>query len=51
MYPYTVTPYYTDGNNKIYGNEIALPSVSISKNGKSPQVKIPDIAGKDWFNL
>ncbi len=50
-YTYTVTPYYLNGENKIFGKEISLPSVNVSNSGGSPQIKIPDIAGKDWFNL
>ncbi len=50
-YVYTVTPYFVSGENKIYGKEISLPPVSVNKNGGSPQVKIPDIANEDWYNL
>ncbi|MBD5584249.1 MAG: hypothetical protein HDQ88_04140 [Clostridia bacterium] len=50
-YVYTVTPYYFDGKNKIYGKEISLPSVNVNGNNNAPQVKIPDIANGDWYNL
>lgn len=50
VYTYTVTPYYFDGNNKYFGQEITLPSVIISKENKTPQVKVPDIVNKDWYN-
>lgn len=50
-YIYTVIPYFNAGENKIFGNEIELPPVNLSKDNKDPQVKIPDIAKKDWFNL
>ncbi|MCH5142538.1 MAG: transglycosylase domain-containing protein [Clostridiales bacterium] len=48
---YTVTPYFNNGGNKIFGTEIVLPPVNLSKDNKEPQVKIPDIAKKDWYNL
>ncbi|MDE7330413.1 MAG: hypothetical protein K2N30_04950, partial [Clostridia bacterium] len=51
LYTYTVTPYFLNGENKIFGKEITLPNVNVSTNGNSPQIKIPDIAEKDWFNL
>jgi len=50
-YEYSVTPYYFDGKNKIYGKEISLPPVNVNKNNTSPQVKIPDIAKGDWYDL
>lgn len=49
-YIYGVTPYYLYGDKKIYGEEILLPQVYIS-NGDAPQIKIPDIVHKDWYNL
>lgn len=51
VYTYTVTPYYSDGDNNYFGQQITLPSVNISQDNNSPQVKIPDIAKKEWFNL
>lgn len=50
IYTYIITPYYFDGNKKYYGQEITLPSVNISNSNKTPQVKIPDIVNKDWYN-
>ena len=50
VYTYTVTPYYFDGSKKYFGKKITLPSVNISKLSKPPQVKIPEIINKDWFN-
>lgn len=50
-YIYTVTPYFKDGENKISGKEISLPAVNIGSDKNSPQVKIPDIAKDDWYNL
>ncbi len=50
-YTYTVTPYFLDGDKKIYGQEITLPAINLNKNNTSPQVKIPDIANKNWFDL
>ncbi|MDE6668037.1 MAG: penicillin-binding protein [Clostridia bacterium] len=50
-YEYTVIPYYFDGKNKIYGKEISLPPINVNKNNSSPQVKIPDIANGDWYDL
>lgn len=49
-YTYTVIPYYDDGTTKHYGKEILLPSVNLQNATQSPQVKIPDIADKDWYN-
>ncbi|MDE6001640.1 MAG: hypothetical protein K2G96_04920, partial [Clostridia bacterium] len=49
-YTYTVTPYYKDGSEIYYGKEITLPSVNLSNGNDSPQIKIPDIAYKDWYN-
>lgn len=50
IYTYTVTPYYFDGNKKYYGQKITLPSVIISKENSTPQVKIPNLVNKDWYN-
>lgn len=50
-YVYSVTPYYCDGENKIYGKEISLPPINVNKDNTSPQVKIPDIAKGDWYDL
>ncbi len=50
VYTYSVCPYYFDGINKRFGEEIILPDVSISNNNSNPQVKIPDIAKSDWYN-
>ena len=50
-YIYTVTPYFVSDGKKILGKEIILPPVNLSKENNSPQVKIPDIAKKDWYNL
>ena len=50
-YIYSVTPYFLNGENKIYGKEIILPAISLTKNGNSPQIKIPDLVNKDWYNL
>ena len=49
-YTYTVIPYYDNGKERFYGNEMVLPSVNLSKNGKDVQTEIPDIVNKDWFN-
>lgn len=51
VYSYTVTPYFISGNEKKYGKEITLPPVSIGTSGNSPQVKIPDIVNKNWYDL
>lgn len=51
IHVYTVTPYYIYGDKKILGQKIELPPVYLSKTNNDPQVKIPDIAQKDWFNL
>lgn len=50
FYTYTVTPYFESDDGKFFGQEITLPSVNLSKDGQSPQIKIPDIVQKDWFN-
>ncbi|MDE5721253.1 MAG: penicillin-binding protein [Clostridia bacterium] len=49
-YTYTVTPYFESSEGKFNGNEITLPPVNLTKDGQAPQIKIPDIAQKDWFN-
>ncbi len=49
-YTYTIIPYFENTNGKFFGNEINLPSVNLSKNNQSQQIKIPDIAQKDWYN-
>lgn len=50
-YTYSVTPYFTNGEDKIYGKEITLPPVNIDKNNSSVKIKIPDITNKEWYNL
>lgn len=50
-YTYTVTPYYFDGKNKIYGQEIILPAINLKTETKSPQVKIPKISKSEWYKL
>lgn len=50
VYIYSVTPYYSDGNKRYFGKEIVLPSVNIGNNYDKPQIEIPDIVNKDWFN-
>lgn len=50
VYIYTVTPYYFDGKEKHFGQEVTLPSVIISNTSTTPQVKIPEIINKDWYN-
>lgn len=51
IYTYSVTPYFESGDKKIYGKEITLPPVNLNKDSDTPQIKIPDIAKKDWYNL
>lgn len=50
FYEYSVTPYYFDNGTKYYGTEIALPAVNLTDKDNSQQIKVPDIANKDWFN-
>lgn len=50
VYIYSVMPYYSDGNKRYFGKEIVLPSVNIGNNSDKPQIEIPDIVNKDWFN-
>lgn len=50
-YVYTVTPYFISGDKKIYGQQISLPAINLTKSNSSPQVKIPDIAKKNWYDL
>ncbi len=50
-YTYTVTPYFKSGDKTFFGNEVVLPDVTVNASGSSPQVKIPDIIEKDWFDL
>ena len=47
-YVYTVTPYYDNGKDKFYGEEIQLPRVIVRQEKNND--KIPDIAFKDWYN-
>lgn len=49
-YVYTVCPYYFDGKNRHYGDEITLPQIYVSSENKKPQIKIPEIAKGDWYN-
>lgn len=51
IYTYTVLPYYNDGKNKFLGEEIILGNVKIGKDNENPQIKIPDIARSEWYNL
>ena len=51
VYTYSVTPYYFDGKNKYYGDEIILGSVIVGNKSQPPQIKIPDIANRDWYNM
>lgn len=48
-YVYSVTPYYTYGENKTFGKEIFLPNVIIGSDNQ--KVTIPDIVNKEWYNL
>lgn len=50
-YIYTVTPYFESNGIKYFGNTIVLPSVNLNQKNQTPQVKIPDIAKEDWFNM
>lgn len=50
FYEYSVTPYYFDNETKYYGAEITLPAVNVTDKDNSAQIKVPDIANKDWFN-
>ena len=50
-YIYTVIPYFNSDGKRIFGKEIVLPPVNLSKDNNNPQVKIPDIAKNDWYNL
>lgn len=50
VYVYTITPYYFDGKEKHFGQKVTLPSVIISNTSTTPQVKIPEIINKDWYN-
>lgn len=51
IYTYTVIPYYFDGKDKHFGEEIVLATVKIGAEKTKPQIKIPDIAKRDWYNL
>lgn len=50
IYTYSVIPYYDSGEEKFYGKEITLSPVNNSTGMGDPQVKIPDLINKDWFN-
>ncbi len=45
---YSVTPYYSDGKNKYFGQTITLERINFNCN--SGNVLQPDITHKDWFN-
>lgn len=53
VYVYSVIPYFDDGKTKHYGEQITLPSVCVGKDEdkKLPQIKIPNIADEDWYNM
>lgn len=46
-YEYSVTPYFTVGGKKYFGDEIALPKIYVSKKTGND---VPDVARKDWFD-
>lgn len=51
-YVYTVIPYYTNGKDFFYGEEITLPQVKVAaKNSPLQEPKIPDIVYKEWDKL
>lgn len=50
-YTYTVTPYFENSGKRYLGKEIVLPSVNLTIENEAPQVKIPDIVNRDWFNM
>lgn len=51
-YVYTVIPYYTNGKDFFYGQEITLPQVKVAaKNSPLQEPKIPDIVYKEWDKL
>lgn len=47
-YLYSVVPYYDDGKNKYYGDEIILPQVNIF--AEKITTKLPGITKRDWCN-
>ncbi|MGN1061319.1 MAG: transglycosylase domain-containing protein [Candidatus Coproplasma sp.] len=53
-YEYCITPYYSSGGKKFFGDEIWLPKIKIENSSavenNSPKDEIPDIAKKDWFD-
>lgn len=50
IYTYSVTPYFENNGNKIYGKEIELPSVNIINESGDPQTQLPEIIYKNWFD-
>ncbi len=46
---YSVTPYYSGGDKKYYGDEIFLPEICLSAES-SPRQTPPDIVRRDWVN-
>lgn len=50
-YTYSVTPYFESDGVKHFGKTILLPPVNLNQKNQAPQVKIPDIANEDWFNM
>ena len=51
VYTYTVCPYYIYQNEKLFGDEITLPSVNIGEKSKSPQTKPPEIINGNWYEI
>lgn len=50
-YEYFVTPYFLSGETKICGEKIKIATVNVGDATSSPQVKIPDISKKNWYDL
>ena len=49
QYTYTVLPYYKDGFQTYFGNEITLPSINIGQTN-SIQEELPEIIHKNWYD-
>ncbi len=50
-YTYTVTPYFDNNGKRFIGKTITLPSVNLNSESTPPQIKIPSIVDKDWYNM
>jgi len=48
-YSYSITPYFINKNEKIFGKTLTLSPVFIANNLKNPQKNLPDIVHDEWY--